>query len=189
VLYNDIHRYCQTCDICQQTRSSSQKPAGTLQPLLIPERNWESISIDFIIGLPRTKHGYDMIMTVVDRLSKMTYFVPGSTEDDTPKIAERFFNNITRLHGLPKHIASDRDLKFTGKFWKELTRRCGITLGMTTARHPEADGRSKNSYDDSLPTTKNNGYSIIRSWNSPTLVDRDDTFRSELWIQPGTDPH
>ena len=71
----EIAKYVSECDICRRVKASHLKPAGTLQPLSIPKWKWEDISIDFIVGLPRTQKGYDSIWVVVDRLTKSAHFL------------------------------------------------------------------------------------------------------------------
>ena len=75
----EIAKYVSECDICRRVKASHLRPAGTLQPLNIPEWKWEDISMDFIVGLPRTQKGYDSIWVVVDRLTKSAHFLPVKT--------------------------------------------------------------------------------------------------------------
>ena len=77
-MHLDVLDYVRSCSSCQQMKSSSQKPAGQLQPLPIPERRWGSVSMDLITQLPKS-HGHDAIVVFVDRLTKMTHFVPCKT--------------------------------------------------------------------------------------------------------------
>ena len=95
-------------------------PEGLLQPILVPEWKWEVISLDFIIGLPRTKRKNDSIMVVVDRLSKSAYFITMQSTYKTVQIVDIFMKEIFRLHGIPKTVISDRDVNFTLAFWKTL---------------------------------------------------------------------
>ncbi|WVZ63305.1 hypothetical protein U9M48_012946 [Paspalum notatum var. saurae] len=74
-----VAEYVAVCDTCQRVKAEHQRPAGLLQPLKIPEWKWEEISMDFIVGLPRTQKGYNSIWVVVDRLTKVAHFIPMNT--------------------------------------------------------------------------------------------------------------
>ena len=75
----EIARYVSECDICKRVKASHLRPAGLLQPLTIPSGKWEDISMDFIVGLPKTAKGYDSIWVLVDRLTKSAHFIPVKT--------------------------------------------------------------------------------------------------------------
>jgi hypothetical protein len=98
---------------CQKVKAEHRHPVGLLQPLPIPEKKWEVITMDFITGLPRMNKQHDSIMVVVDKLTKASHFVHVKTMHTTANIAEIFMKEIARLHGIPRTIVSDRDTKFT----------------------------------------------------------------------------
>ena len=95
---------------------SSPFPVGLLQPFPVPNWKWEIISLDFITGLPRTQKQHDSIMVVVDKLSKSAHFIPVKSSHKAADIAGIFLKEIFRLHGVPKVVISDRDVKFTLSF-------------------------------------------------------------------------
>eukprot|EP00253_Pinus_taeda_P034192 PITA_34192 len=117
-------------------------PAGLLQPLPILEGKWECISMDFITGLPMVQ-GKDCIFVFIDRLTKYTHFFAISSHYTAAQVAEMFFREVFRLHGLPKTITSDRDSCFMGGFWQELFRLVGTELTSSTSYHPETDRQTE----------------------------------------------
>jgi hypothetical protein len=120
-----------------------QHPASMLQPLPIPEWKWETISLDFITGLPKTQKQNDSIMVVIDKLSKYAHFIPMKSTYKTINDIEIFMKEIFRLHGIPKMVISDRDVKFTSTFWKELFAGLDTNLNSITSYHPQTDGKTK----------------------------------------------
>ena len=138
----DIRIHAQECDACQRTKPSTQKPSGELQSLPIPERPWQFIGMDFLGPVPESRDGNNMILVVIDLLTKMAHFVPTTSDVSSKEVADLFLRHIFRYHGLPDHIVSDRDPKFTARFWKNLTTALGIHLRMSTAAHPQTDGQS-----------------------------------------------
>jgi hypothetical protein len=118
---DDVRDYVRSCDVCQRDKSSRHKKYGLLQPLEIPYRPWDCISMDFIVALPESE-GYDKIWVIVDRLTKMAHFIPLKSGSQSPvtELAKAFAKEVWRLHGLPSEILSDRDTQFTSGFWTEL---------------------------------------------------------------------
>ena len=138
----DVGKFCASCVQCRKAKSRLN-PHGLYTPLPIPTAPWEDISMDFIVGLPRTKKGSDSIFVVVDRFSKMTHFIACHKTDDASHVAELFFVNIVRLHGIPCTIVSDRDAKFLSYFWKTLWAKLGTKILFSTSCHPQTDGQTE----------------------------------------------
>ncbi|KAL0536214.1 hypothetical protein IC582_025155 [Cucumis melo] len=139
----EVAEFVSRCLVCQQVKTPRQKPAGLLQPLSIPEWKWENVSMDFITGLPRTLRGFTVIWVVVDRLTKSAHFVPGKSTYTASKWAQLYMSEIVRLHGVPVSIVSNRDARFTSKFWKGLQTAMGTRLDFSTAFHPQTDGQTE----------------------------------------------
>jgi transposase InsO family protein len=142
-LARDAEDYVLSCDLCQRNKPQSGKTPGTLQALPIPANPWDSVSLDFVVSLPKTEGGYDAVTVFVDRLTKMAHLAPTTTTCTAEQAARLFFDNVVRLHGVPKDIVSDRDSKFTSKFWGALSELLGVKLRMSTAYHPQTDGQTE----------------------------------------------
>jgi len=111
----DVTRICGRCSTCRKAKSKVLSHE-LYTPLPVPSEPWVDISMDFVLGLPRTKKGSDSIFVIVDRFSKMAHFIPYHKTDDATNIADLFFKEIVRLHGVPRSIVSDRDVKFLSYF-------------------------------------------------------------------------
>ena len=96
--------------------------------------------MDFVVGLPKTKQGFDSVFFIVDRFSKMAHFVPCKTTQDACSIANFLFREVVRIHGIPLRIVSDRDTKFMTHFWKTLWHKLGTNLSFGFSYHPQMDG-------------------------------------------------
>ena len=120
---------CCTCQLAKHRKQNT----GLYTPLLVPNRPWQDVSIDFMLGLPYTFRKHDSILVVVDRFSKTS---------DATKIAKPYFDEIVKLYGLPKTIVSDRDVRFMSYFWKTLWHLVGTKLKFFMAFHPQTDGQT-----------------------------------------------
>src|SRR6266540_2758936 len=109
----------------------------------VPEWKWEEISMDFIIGLPRTQSGHDSIWVIVDHLTKVAHFIPVRETYQGPKLAELYMTRIVCLHGVPKKIVSDRGTQFTSRFWERLHDSLDTQLNFSSAYHPQTDGQTE----------------------------------------------
>ena len=98
--------------------------------------------MDFVIGLPRTQRQHDAIWVIVDRLTKFAHFLPVNVEDSLEKLGQLYVDEIVRLHGVPVSIVSDRDPRFTSRFWPSLQIALGTRLHFSTTFHPQEDGQS-----------------------------------------------
>jgi transposase InsO family protein len=138
-----IHAYVKACPSCQRNKSSNLRPGGLLQPIPTPSAKWEYITMDLITDLPRTKNGYDAVVTFVDRLSKQVHFAPTTKTVDAPGLAKIFRHTVYKYHGMPRAIISDRDDRFLSQFWQALFAVLGTELKFSTAYHPQTDGQSE----------------------------------------------
>ncbi|KAF2291286.1 hypothetical protein GH714_022221 [Hevea brasiliensis] len=135
---DDIQLFVKMCLVCQQDKTEQRRPARLLEPLPIPSHPWESVSMDFIVGLPKVG-GLGNIMVIVGRLSKYAVFMPTPALFDAKEAAKLFFHGVVKYWGLPRDIMSDRDVRFTGRFWTELFRIMGTDLRFSTSFHPQTD--------------------------------------------------
>jgi transposase InsO family protein len=99
--------------------------------------------MDFIVGLPRTRSGYDSIWVVVYRLTKVAHFIPIKTTYSGPQLAELYISRIVCLHRVPKKIVSNRGTQFTSKFWERLHENLDTQLCFSSAYHPQTDGQTE----------------------------------------------
>jgi hypothetical protein len=138
----DVRRYVENCRTCGRTKPRHDRHQGLLQPLPIPERPWQDISVDFITHLPPS-NGFDAILVVVDRLTKMRHYVPCYMTDSAEEVARLFTREIYRLHGAPKSVISDRDVRFVNSFWEHLSDRLQLDTRLTVAHRPQGDGQTE----------------------------------------------
>lgn len=148
----DVENFAQRCVTWKQSKYQALKPGGLLQPLPIPLQVWEDVSMDFIIGLSKSKGKDTTIMVVVDGLMKSVYFLPLSHPFTTIDVAEAFVKEIIRLHVFPKSIIADMDRVFMRNFWKEIFRLVDSKLKFSSTYHPQTDDQKKEVINKTLET-------------------------------------
>ena len=141
-LHKDIRNYVRVCEVCQRCKADLGGTSGLLQPLPIPGAIWTDVSMDFVQGLPKS-HGKDTVLVVVDRLSKYAHFMALAHPFTAVTVAQLYFDNVFKLHGLPKTMVSDRDKIFLSQFWQELFRLQHVNIHLSTAYHPQTDGQTE----------------------------------------------
>jgi hypothetical protein len=139
----DIAHYVACCDTCSRVKIEHQKPTGLLKPLQILVWKWEDISMDFIVGLPRTPKGNDSIWAIVDRLTKVAHFVLVKVTFGIERLANLYVEHILRLHGAPKSIVSDRGPQFVAMFWRSFHKLMSTTLSYNTTFNPQTNGQTE----------------------------------------------
>jgi len=113
----EVEDFVKQCPTCQKSKNEHIHPAGKLQPLPIPTKPWNDITMDFVEGLPLSD-GMNVILVVVDRLTKYAHFIPLRHPYTAASVAKLFLDQVVKLHGVPETIVSDRDPIFTSNFWR-----------------------------------------------------------------------
>jgi len=138
----EVKQYVEGYNACQRNKNHTEQPAGKLMPNSIPKKPWAHISADFITKLPLAQ-GYDSILVVVDRLTKMAHFIPTTEKTSAEGLARLFRDNVWKLHSLPKSIISDRGPQFMVGLMRVLNQMLGIESKMSMAFHPQIDGQTE----------------------------------------------
>jgi transposase InsO family protein len=140
-LHKDVEDYVKSCPTCQRAKRATGKRYGLMIKIETPSRPWEIINMDFVTGLPPAgSANYNAVLVVVDRFSRMAFFIPTHDTADAKDTAELFWHRCWSRTGLPRVIISDRDPKFTSAFWQSLHSMLGTRLALSTAHHPQTDG-------------------------------------------------
>jgi transposase InsO family protein len=139
----EIIKYVQSFPECQRNKAARHKAYGLLQPVEPAYAPWQSIAMDFITDLPLSE-GCDQLWVIIDRYTKMAHFIPLKKKNKKAEdLATIFVREIWRLHGIPADIISDRDSRFTSKYWKSLIATLGIPPWMSTAFHQQSAGQTE----------------------------------------------
>ena len=139
----DVQQFVSTCQTCQANKASCKRPYGLLQPLPIPDTRWHTVTMDFVFDLPMSSEKNDGIMVIVDKLTKYVCLAPVQKSSTSEDIARAFIKHVYQHHGLPKNIISDRDVRFTSQFWRNMCTRMRIEPRFSTAFHPQTDGQTE----------------------------------------------
>lgn len=142
-MFKDVRKHVDTCPVCQKQKTLTRNVRPLLKPLPIPQGRWTSVSLDFVTGLPPGPFGHNMIMVIVDRFTKVAHFIPTFKTLTGEMAAYLFIDHVIRLHGFPRQIVSDRDVRFFSKFWITIHHILGIKLTLSSANHPETDGQTE----------------------------------------------
>ncbi|RVW41810.1 Transposon Ty3-I Gag-Pol polyprotein [Vitis vinifera] len=135
----EMHAVIEDFELCLgwegHVKAEHQRSVGLLQPLLVLEWKWDHITMDFVMGLPRTRSKKNGVWVIVDHLTKSSHFLAMKTTDSMNSLAKLYIQEIVRLHGIPLSILSDKDPKFTSQFWQSLQRALGTQLNFSIAFH------------------------------------------------------
>src|SRR5467141_3049932 len=137
-----ITDYIHSCAVCCHSKALHHKPFGPHHFLPLRERPWDSISMDFIEGLPLSD-GHDTILMVVCHLTKMALFIPTFQDIDAEDLAHIFLSQVFVKHGTPTDIISNRGKHFISHFWRSLFQLLSIKANLSTAYHPETDRQTE----------------------------------------------
>jgi len=107
-------------------------------PNTIPEKPWSHILVDFITKLPLAQ-GYDVILVVYDRFSKIVYFIATTEKTSAEELAKLFQDHVWKLHRLPESIILDRGVQFVVGMMRELNNLLGIQMKLSMVYHPQTD--------------------------------------------------
>jgi len=138
----EVKRYVEEYDLCQRNKNRTEPPAGKLMPNKVPDKPWAHITADFIVKLLLSR-GYDSILVVCDRLTKMAHFIPTTEKTSAEGLAVLFWDHVWKLHGLPESIISNRGAQFAAGLMKELNGMLGIETKLSTVFHPQTDGQTE----------------------------------------------
>uniref|UniRef100_A0A673CBI9 Gypsy retrotransposon integrase-like protein 1 n=1 Tax=Sphaeramia orbicularis TaxID=375764 RepID=A0A673CBI9_9TELE len=138
----EVAEYVAACPVCAACKASNRAPMGELCPLPVPKRPWSDIALDFVTGLPPS-NGNTVVLTVVDRFSKMVHFIPLPKLPSAKETAEALLTHVFRLHGFPRDVVSDRGPQFIASFWKAFCSLVGASVSLSSGFHPQSNGQTE----------------------------------------------
>ncbi|KAI5090260.1 hypothetical protein C0J45_20395, partial [Silurus meridionalis] len=141
-MHRDVARYVQGCPTCAMSKVPRHLPVGKLVPLMIPERPWSHIGIDFVTDLPRSE-GHTCVLVVVDRFSKACRLIPLPGLPTALETAEALFQHVFRNFSLPEEIVSDRGPQFTSRVWRAFFHLLGVAVNLSSGYHPQSNGQTE----------------------------------------------
>ena len=137
-----VKDYISSCTSCAHFKTPQHHLFGLLKQLPIPEKPWNSISMDFIEQLPPSEC-FASILMVIDRLSKQALFIPTHHTITSAKLAKLFFLLVFFKHRVPAHVTSDRGSEFVSHFFWSLGKALDMCLHFTSGYHPEGNSRGQ----------------------------------------------
>ncbi|KAG3181680.1 hypothetical protein PC128_g15006 [Phytophthora cactorum] len=140
--YKWMRKYVRACEVCQRVKPAALSQAP-LQSLPTPSECWQSTSMDFVFGLPPDSKRRTGVVVFVDRFSKMVHLAAVPAEVTAVQTARLFVDMVFKHHGMPLDIVSDRDPRFTARFWQEVFTLLSTQLSMSAADHPQTDSQTE----------------------------------------------
>lgn len=163
-MFAQVEKYVRSCGICQRNKPIAA-PRQAIRPLDPPDRRMSEISMDFVSGFDTLEmNSHDQVTVIVDRFTKKVLLYASRKTDTAAVAARSFIDNFVAEYGLPDKIISDRDTKFTASFWKELTTRLNVRLGMSTAFHPQTDGQTERTNRVLIEMLRTMGVAYKKEW-------------------------
>src|SRR5260370_16303454 len=141
-MWKDIAQFCHTCDMCQKIKLDLGGKKVLLRPHRVPQQPWDVISLDLITGLPQSQE-LDVILVVVDKLTKYAIYVPTVTMLSQEGFATLFIDHVAQQFGLPLEMIADRDAHWAKSFWASVTEHLHLKVLLSTSHHPQHDGQTE----------------------------------------------
>lgn len=194
---SQVEQHVRSCLLCQRNKAPTQAPGGLLQPLPVPSKPWESVTVDFVTHLPLTANGYNAIVVFVDRLTKMVRVAPTTDACTAEELAQLFIDNVVRNHGFPEDMTSDRGPQFNSNFWAEVLRLAQCNQKLSSAFHPQTDGQTERMNRVLQEVLRNYVNPALDDWDTKlSLVEFaiNNTYNETIKATPfqlnhGRDPH